>query len=413
MDANKEKTFAPIRVICGQIFIPRSSALSADKFFLILVNSKLIYFFRKLVVSAKKRHNSRFMNEKELQTEEPAERNPLELVLEDFKFHLVSSAEMHKGEPRVLPENELKFATENEAAADEPSEIFKELMEPKLPALPAENRARLQMQSPNRIYFYWSVRQNPFQILQKMFGARAADYTLVAKLINQTDGGEVLYPVGPFGSTWFDVESDATYRVEVGFYAANRPFIRLIFSNAVETPRSAPSPYFDLSPQFAVSRSEFVEVLDASGYRQDAFELALAGDDEKNADTATQNALFALTGERNLRAKSNELRYVLFALAAGAVLEDLRGMISPELFAFIESLMTENAEKLSREKVLAALQENFDFEDFEETEEEESEVTYKTFGASLVNFQKFPRKRRLPRKLGKPFPKFAPVSSLR
>lgn len=354
------------------------------------------------------------MNEKELLTEEPEERNPLELVLEDFKFHLVSSAEMHKGAPRVLPENELKFAGEDEEKTEEePSEIFKELMEPKLPALPAENRARLQMQSPNRIYFYWSVRSNPFQILQKMFGARAADYSLVAKLINQTDGREVLYPVGPFGSTWFDVESDSVYLVEVGFFSLKRPFIRLIFSNSVETPRSAPSPYFDLSPQFAVSTSEFVEVLDASGYRQDAFELALAGDEETNADTATQNALFTLTGERNLQAKANELRYVLFALAAGAVLEDLRGMISPELFAFIESLMTENAENLTREKVLAALQENFDFEETEETEEQEGELTYKTFGASLVNFQKFPRKRRLPRKLGKPFPKFAPVSSRR
>lgn len=355
------------------------------------------------------------MDEKELNAEESDERNPLELVLEDFKFHLVSSAEMHKGEPRVLPENELKFAAEEEPETkEEPSEIFKELMEPKLPALPAENRARLQMQSPNRIYFYWSVRSNPFQILRKMLGGRGADYKLVAKLINQTGGTEVLYPVGPFGSTWFDVESDSTYRVEVGFYAENRPFIRLLFSNAVETPRAAPSPHFDLSPKFAVSTSEFVEVLDASGYRQDAFELALADDNESNADTATQNAFFKLTGERNLQAKANELRSVLFALAAGAVLEDLRGMVSPGLFAFVERLIKENAENLSREKVLAALQENFDFEATEETEEEEEgEVTYKTFGASLVNFQKFPRKRRLPRKIGKPFPKFAPVSSFR
>jgi hypothetical protein len=370
----------------------------------------------------------KFMNEKEIEVAasdggaaENQEIEVREFSLTDFKLNLVSSAErLHEGETHLLPENELKFAAgddekeEIEIEDEEPSEIFKELSEPKLPALPRENRARLQMQSPNRIFFYWSLKNDPFQTLQRMFGSRAAaEFTFVARLINKTSGAENLYRVPAAGSWWFDVESDAAYQVEVGFAAPNRPFIRLLFSNTIETPRSAPSPYFDLSPRFAVSRSEFVEVLDASGYRQDAFELALAGDDESNADIATQNALFALTGKRNLQAKANELRYVLFALAAGAVLEDLRGMISPELFAFVESLMTENAERLSREKVLAALQENFDFEETEETEEEEGEVTYKTFGASLVNFQKFPRKRRLPRKIGKPFPKFSPISSFR
>ena len=349
------------------------------------------------------------MDEKEIKTEETAERNPLELILEDFRLFLASSAEMVRGEPQALPENELKFATETEDkdAEEEPSEIFRQLAEPQLPALSAENRARLQMQSPNRLYFYWSVRSNPHLILQKMFGARAGKYTLVAKLVNQTAGEETLYPIGPYGSTWFDVESDSVYRVEIGFYAENRPFVRVLFSNTVETPRSAPSPYFDLSPQFAVSRSEFAEVLEASGYRQDAFEMALAGDDETDADAATQNALFRLTGERNLHLKANELRYLLFALAAGAALEDLRGMISPALFAYIETLMAEKGENFRRENVLAALKENFDFVDFEEVEDGEDETTYKIFGASLVNFRKFPRR------ITRRFPKFSPISSQR
>jgi hypothetical protein len=349
------------------------------------------------------------MNEKII--ENPAadeqETETLEFSLTDFKLNLVSSAEMLKGEVRTLPENELKFATGDEEEAEkavEPSGVFKELAEPKLPALPSENRARLQMQSPNRIFFYWSLKNNPFQTLQKMFGTRAADFTFVAKLINLTNQTENFYNVPVAGSWWFDVESDATYRAEVGFMSSNRPFIRLLFSNSVETPRSAPSPYLDLSPQFAVSAQEFAEVLDVSGYKQDAFEMALAGDEADEADAATEETIFQLIGKRKLDAQSYELRQVLFALASGAALADLRGQISPNLFAQMEKLMQENAETLAAEKVLSALQENFDFEPDEESEEA-GEVSYKTFGASLVNFHKFPRT------LAKRFPKFSPVSS--
>jgi hypothetical protein len=353
------------------------------------------------------------MNEKIIEnpvTVEEQETETLEFSLTDFKLNLVSSAEMLKGEMRALPENELKFATGDEAKAEEtiePTEVFKELAEPKLPALPSENRARLQMQSPNRIFFYWSLKNNPFQTLEKLFGTRAADYTFVAKLVNLTQETENFYRVPVAGSWWFDVESDSTYRAEVGFMASNQPFIRLLFSNSIETPRSAPSPYFDLSPQFAVSAQEFAEVLDASGYKQDAFEMALAGDEAEAADLATEETIFQLIGKRKLDAQSFELRQVLFALAAGSALEDLRGQISPNLFAQMEKLMQENAENFAAEKVFSALQENFDLEPFEETEEAAGEVSYKTFGASLVNFHKFPRT------LAKRFPKFSPVSSLR
>ncbi|HEX9960407.1 MAG TPA: DUF4912 domain-containing protein, partial [Pyrinomonadaceae bacterium] len=225
-----------------------------------------------------------------------------------------------------------------------------------------------------------------------------------AKIINLTNQTENFYPVPAAGSWWFDVESDATYRAEIGFLSSARPFVRLLFSNTIETPRSAPSPYLDLSPQFAVSAQEFAEVLDVSGYKQDAFEMALAGDEADEADTATEETLFQLIGKRKLEAKAEEMRHVLFALAAGTALGDLRGQISPALFTELEKLMRENSERLSAEKVLSALQENFDFEAGEEPEET-GEVSYKTFGASLVNFHKFPRT------LTKRFQKFSPVSS--
>ena len=168
-----------------------------------------------------------------------------------------------------------------------------------------------------------------------------------------------------------------------------------MYSNTVQTPRSAPSPNRDFSVNFAVTAEQFAEVLDASGYAQDAFEVAVAGDDQKAADRATQDAFFQLSGKRDLEADMSELRSILFALASETSLESLRGQISASLYAQIEAIMRENAERLSAEKVLAALKENFEFED------EAEEFLTPVFGASLINFPRKPR-----------FPKFAPVSSL-
>src|SRR5687768_12530514 len=73
----------------------------------------------------------------------------------------------------IRSEEDIALITERIAAAlneDEPADdpeanlspVFKELREPKLPSLKRENRARLQMQTPNRVYFYWSMKNNPF-----------------------------------------------------------------------------------------------------------------------------------------------------------------------------------------------------------------------------------------------------------
>jgi hypothetical protein len=300
-----------------------------------------------------------------------------------------------------VPAIETREQTQEEgedAAAPEKEEspIFKELAEPKLPVLPQENRARLQMQSPNRIFFYWSVKHNPFETLNRAFSGRAANYTLTIKLVNLDNDTEEVYPVEPSGSWWFNVDSNTNYRAEIGFFAQTRPFVRLMYSNTVQTPRSAPSPNRDLSMDFAVTSEQFSEVLDASGYAQDAFEVAISGDDQKAADRATQDAFFRLSGSWTLETDLNELRSILFALASKASLESLRDQMSAGLYAQIEAIMRENGERLAAEKVRAALKENFEFED------EPEEVLTPVFGASAINFPRKPR-----------FPKFAPVSSSR
>ncbi len=351
----------------------------------------------------------------------PDEKKDIKKLTEDFKVYPVSSAETIKIEKpaaetlsfgendkgisslksKLSQSDDIDFSEKEINSLIEKSPVFRELSEPKLPELPKENRARLQMQSPNRLYFYWSIKNNPFQTLNRVFGGNAANYTLVAKLVNRTQNREEIIPVEDEGSAWFDVDADSSYRTEIGFYAAHRPFARLMFSNTVETPRKNPSPRRDFSSDWAVSANQFAQVLDVSGYAQDAIEIALAGDNLEFARRATQNAFSQIIGRQEndfTEDDAGEIRFALLALASGYPPENLRGQISKNLFA----KLLENAENLSAEKALDALQENFgEFAD-ETIEEGFGQMV---FGASSINFPRFSRRKVLP--------KFAPNSSLR
>lgn len=336
-----------------------------------------------------------------------------EFVFEVEKPDAISSSELIENpaaeeDETVSLENEpevpveAKIVNEETEILEEEIEedpIFKELSEPKLPVLEKQNRARLQMQSPNRIFFYWSMKNNPYQTLNRTFSGNTGSYTLVAKLINESRDREEILPVEAEGDWWFDTDTDSTYRAEVGFYAPNRPFIRILHSNTIETPRKSPSPKRASTADWAVSAHQFAKVLDVAGFSQDAFDVAFTGDDTTFAESATQSAFSQLVGAQaadSVQNDSSEIRFALLALASGSELEALRGQISLSLY----NKMRENAERLSAENALAALEENFG-EFAEETEESLPAV----FGASLINF---------PRKLKrKTLPKLSPISSLR
>ena len=95
--------------------------------------------------------------------------------------------------------------------AKEGSPVFAALSDISLPELPRENRAHLQMQSPNRLFFYWSLKKNPYQALGRVVGD-GSGYSLVRKLIDLDRGVERLWPAEPEGSAWFDSDSDTRYR---------------------------------------------------------------------------------------------------------------------------------------------------------------------------------------------------------
>lgn len=337
-----------------------------------------------------------------------------EELFEEVEVNTISSSATIRTEDEVIeagvePPQFLVDAGFLDEAEAEQDPIFRELAEPILPELERENRAKLLMQTPNRLYFYWSIKSNPYQTLQKAFQGNTGSYQLVAKIVNQKNEQEQIFAAEAEGNWWFNVEPNASYRAEVGFYAPNRPYIKIIFSNTIETPRKSPSPRVATDADFAVTAQEFSEVLDIAGYKQDAFEVALIGDDNEQAETATRGAFAMFTNakpEEFSTLDGDELRFALLAVASGISLKDLREHISPALFALLNSLIN----GLTADSALNALGEYFDV--FADEIFEEEEFGAMVYGASLLNFPKTIKKRIVPKEILPKFgEKLSPLSS--
>jgi hypothetical protein len=265
------------------------------------------------------------------------------------------------------------------------SPVFKALADVSLPELERENRARLMLQSPTMLYFYWSVRENPYKALHQAFGSDIGSYTLVLKLVDLGDETEKIYPAEVEGNWWFDVEPDRTYRAEIGFYAPNRPYFRIIYSNSIETPRRSPSPHPASEARWTVSATKFAEVLDVSGFRRDAIDVAIAGDTPEESLDASHNAFAHFIGVREPLTRGigdADLRHALLAVAGGAALEDMRHQVSERLFGVLQA----NADRLTTDNARAALDEYFD------VDEEWTAGPQPVFGASLINFPRVVKK---------------------
>ena len=279
------------------------------------------------------------------------------------------------------PATETRELTPAEIDFESRSPAFKELALPKLPALEKHNRARLQIQSPNRIYFYWSLRSNPFQTLHHSLGKDAAGYTLVLRLIDTDTEREELYAIEPEGNFWFNTEAGRSYRAEIGFYSTSRPFVRILYSNTVTTPRKSPSTRAATESEWRVTSHKFAEVLDVSGFQKDAFDVAIAGENTEFSQQVT-HAAFAdfIGGEYSPdEITAEDIRFALMSIAAGRALEELRWKIGAALFAILQA----NAERLNAQRAADLMKEHFDID---EIEFEEDEFGAAVFGASVVNF---------------------------
>jgi hypothetical protein len=262
------------------------------------------------------------------------------------------------------------------------SPVFLELADVKLPELKRDNRARLQMQSPTRLYLYWAIRENPWAMLSNIFGDGLGNYSLVLKLTDVTSGTEKVHPCEAEGNWWFDVEPDREYEAEIGFYSVSRPYFRILNSNRVATPRRTPSPRAATEANWMVSAGQFAKVLDAAGFSRDAFDVVMAGDDIGLAASSTEKAFSDFLGDGEFvlgGIAADEIRFALLSLAAGTQLGELRERVSPILFGLLE----QNSERVDAKRAMDALAEHFDLD---EEVVEEYETGPAVYGASLVSF---------------------------
>ena len=316
-----------------------------------------------------------------------------ELNLPDLEeVDLTSSAAFVDKQPAVGAE-EAKTLSKSDSKLDDP--VFRLLADPVLPRMRKKDRAKLQLQSPHRIHFYWSIKANPFETLRKSIDDRFGSYALVVRLTNLSTGEEELHRVEPKGDWWFDARPNSRYQADIGFYSPNRPFIRILFSNELTTPRKSPSPRSDYTTGFSTNSEEFSRTLDAAGYRKDAFDVALAGDEPATARSATETVMAELSGSSfDLSDElASEIRFALLALSSGHSIDELKGRVSD----YVLDLISKHIDVADKERILSALGTGFDLvlENIEEFEE----VGEAVFGLSVVNFPKKFRSRQVPRSL--------------
>lgn len=267
-----------------------------------------------------------------------------------------------------------------------------------LPEAYQVDRIRLLAQSPRKLYLYWEFARNPFETLRRAFGAQAARYTLVVRLISIETAEVSWHEAAPSRSQWFNVQPDETYRAELGFFAQGRAFIRLFSSNVVRTPRAGVARTTAETAEFRVSAEEFARVLDEAGYASDALEVSLEAADIATHDEATR-AIAEMLGGAHFTAMSEgdlaELRSLLAALALGINPEELTGMLSPTLSEWFVTVQREHSETLRAAYVLEILRSTLGiqtsligFDDFDEAAMRR--VARFVVGASEVNMPRRP-----------------------
>lgn len=339
----------------------------------------------------------------------PSAKKAVETV--EAKAKPAKKAAVKKASKKAVKSKKAGLDVTAELAGSEPevelSPVFKALADVTLPELTRENRARLLMQSPTKLYFYWSVRENPWHQLRNVFGDDLGGYVLALKLKDLTRDREEIHPCEAEGNWWFDVEPTSEYQAEVGFYAVNRPYFRVIYSNAIQTPRRSPSPHPASEARWTVSATKFAEVLDASGFSRDAVDVAMAGDDHAAAAEVAHVAFSSFIDDPKAHldgVTAEDIRYVMLAIASGFTLEELRFKVSPELFAILQA----HSDRLTSKNAQGAIAEHFDIDQVEWTEEEFSSAVY---GASLVHFPKQLTKTKKLSPKEKFSPRYNPVSS--
>ena len=161
-----------------------------------------------------------------------------------------------------------------------------------LPLVLKRDSIQLLLQSPNKLFLYWSFANDPRAALRAAFGELAAHYRLAVRLVKVESGEEFLLDAPPERMQWFEVYPRHVYRADVGFHAANRPFVRLLSSNEVRTPPDSASHMSADEQEFQVKAEEFARLLGGAGYESYARGLTNA---PGGGDTSEQSGLVDIT----------------------------------------------------------------------------------------------------------------------
>lgn len=166
------------------------------------------------------------------------------------------------------------------------------------PEVQVSDSIQLLLQSPHKLFLYWTLARDADATLREAFGALAAHYRLMVRLVKVESGEEFLLEAAQERMQWFDVYPRHAYRADVGFHAEHRPFVRLLSSHTVHTPPDSVSPTIDVEPEFQLKAEEFARVLRAAGYERYAItltpesgDLTVSHEDAPPADAEQQGAV--------------------------------------------------------------------------------------------------------------------------
>jgi hypothetical protein len=266
--------------------------------------------------------------------------------------------------PAALTANAVALAREPDAAANRHA-LALEDDEP-LPTVYGRDDLQLLVQSPYRLYAYWQYAHDPFETLRRAFGAAADGYQLTVRLIDIGYGQMQTDTASPACNYWFDVQPGRAYRAQVGFAAADKPFIHLLSSEVARTPNVGVAPTSDEATEFHVAAPEFARVVNETGYAADALTVALEAADEATEHESTLTLAHTLAGtpQPPVFAESElpHLRALITALVFNEPLAQVRARLAPTLVAWLDALLARHGAQIDHARLLDLLRELFGFE---------------------------------------------------
>ncbi|HEX8422054.1 MAG TPA: DUF4912 domain-containing protein [Pyrinomonadaceae bacterium] len=171
------------------------------------------------------------------------------------------------------PDDTLAETSGTHATAASSTNHHASAREDTLPLALKRDSIQLLLQSPNKLFLYWSFAADPRAALRSAFGELAAHYRLAVRLVKVESGEEFLLEAPSEHMQWFEVYPRHVYRADVGFHAANRPFVRLLSSTEVRTPPDSASHLSADEQEFQVAPDEFARLLRDAGYESYAHGL--------------------------------------------------------------------------------------------------------------------------------------------